>query len=578
MVTNNSEKDFVVGTLVRLIPRGHLGRPRTTDDEARDGAGLGESSGSLFMNPVMEDMSRLHEDKIFMVSQIRFVNNAQYIRLANSPQSNPPDRTLPTDALIHEWIWAWNWLTLVDEDDDYLALAIVENAKEKKLKLWDGSVAMVTSFSRPQRTLCGKYVVELTAPSRHEGQYAMSDDTMEGMMGGVNGGVCSRTSVIVLMSEWEDSTFRIELANGQDWFLPGCEDDLVELHSDSNYEGLAHNSSIVYCEDRDGYFLDRELGDTVFYSERNGCYQSHEDRDRVTEYHEGIRETKREALDCDFTIGFEVEKEDEVPLDRFEIHECEAHGWARERDGSLDDDEGFELVSPVFDLFGDSLEEDLNQVVIREHVNASFNGSTCGGHINVGARGKTGRQFFNEIQAYLPLLLSLYRNRLGNTYSKIQRNKASYENAGKYSAVSVKHNYVEFRMPSAVRNCEQLIWRRDLMRIMCSNLMARPINVLGDITNSRSPLHKHLLKVLTQEQILRVASVYAQFADDYYNTYTVTKNGEGVFFKTLLNTFKRKKISALLVVQFSDGFEILNNEFSEHDKISHSLKMLMEYK
>ena len=577
MVTNNSEKDFVVGTLVRLIPRGNLGRPRTTDDEARDGAGLGQSSGSLFMNPMMEDMTRLHEDKIFMVSQIRFANNGEYIMLANSPQSNPPDRTLPTDEAMREWTWAWNWLTLVDEDDEYLALAIVENAKEKELKLWDGSVAMVTSLSRPQTTLCGKCVFELTAPSRHEGQYAMSDDTMVAMMRGVDGGY-ARTSVIVLMSEWEDSTFRIELANGQDWFLPGCEDDLVELHSDSNYEGLAHNSGSVYCEERDGYFLDSEVGDNVFYSERNGRYQAYEDRDRVTEYHEGIRETKREAEDCDFTIGFEVEKEDEGPLDRFEIHECESHGWAREHDGSLDDDEGFELVSPVFDLFGDSLEKDLKQVVIREHVNASFNNSTCGGHINVGARGKSGRQFFNEIQAYLPLLLSLYRNRLGNTYSKIQKDKASYENAGKYSAVSVKRDYVEFRMPSAVRNCEQLIWRRDLIRIMCSNLMARPINVLGDITNSRSPLHKHLLKVLTQEQILRVASVYAQFADDYYNTYTVTKNGEGVFFKTLLNTFKRKKISALVVVQFSDGFEILNNEFSEHDKISHSIKMLMEYK
>jgi hypothetical protein len=304
----------------------------------------------------------------------------------------------------------------------------------------------------------------------------------------------------------------------------------------------------------------------------------HEEEDEpelVSGYHEGIRTTLSEARDAKFTIGFEVEKEDEDVLNDYTVDDCEVHGWAREYDGSLGDG-GYELVSPVFDLFGDEFDKHMNQSTIRDHINGDSSAERCGGHINIGMKDVNGREFFDGIKGFVPLILTLYRNRMTNQYCKARPNINDYKDGDKYTAVNVRNSYIEIRVVSRVLNTTQLTWRRDLMRIMVSDYMGvGPVRILRDITDKRSKLHRHLMKVYDMQGILKIASIYAQFADDFYNTYEVTSNGEGMFFSSILRTYKRKKVDVSAIIVFAnEGFSALENVGRNVSRLNKSKDLL----
>jgi hypothetical protein len=249
--------------------------------------------------------------------------------------------------------------------------------------------------------------------------------------------------------------------------------------------------------------------------------------------------------DSDFTIGFEIEKEDE---DMINEHKYRAlfnkTRWIKESDGSLHDEWGYELVSPVFNLMDNSLEKDLednpelkdlingdyNAVIVDEdnedddHCDGYHIGDTvesCGGHINLGSSIYSPIQLFFGLKGFLPLLYSVYNLRVDKHYSKAYKtynylNDNENRRNNHSTALQIKENVLEFRIVAAVRNVKNLMWRRDLFRIMVSNINKSEREVLRMMLNPRSILHRHLRKVYkSDKRFMKKCNDFVKFSDMY---------------------------------------------------------------
>ena len=111
------------------------------------------------------------------------------------------------------------------------------------------------------------------------------------------------------------------------------------------------------------------------------------------------------------------------------------------------------------------------------------------------------------------------------------------------------------------------------MRLMVKHIDATPVKILGLLTDSRSDLHKHLLKVYNADRVLQITLLYAQLADDMYDTQKFTKDGNGLMFTTAVRSLKRKGKPQQLVLGFAfDNFtnlrSVFGSDFSETNKTS----------
>ena len=231
-------------------------------------------------------------------------------------------------------------------------------------------------------------------------------------------------------------------------------------------------------------------------------------------YHD-VDRLDAEEFNSDFTIGIEVEKEDFKALRSVCARDLFAEtNWAKERDGSLDDDDGYELVSPTYDLMSDKLDNDIkNSTDLTNLINAKYS-SACGGHIHLGSRSYSGNTFFDKISPWVPLIYSLYVGRIGRDYCKVKKNDGIKNSDDKYQAIRIFDNRIEFRIISAVKDVNTLIWRRDLMRIIVNNLDYTPMKIVGELLDQKSNLYAHLRKQYTPAQMTVKAKMYAYFASE----------------------------------------------------------------
>lgn len=231
-------------------------------------------------------------------------------------------------------------------------------------------------------------------------------------------------------------------------------------------------------------------------------------------YHD-VDRLDAEEFNSDFTIGIEVEKEDYKALRSVCARDLFVETkWAKERDGSLDDDNGYELVSPAYDLMSDKLDNDIkNSTDLTNLINAKYS-SACGGHIHLGSRSYSGNTFFDKISPWVPLIYSLYVGRIGRDYCKVKKNNNIKYSEDKYQAIRIFDNRIEFRIISAVKDVNTLIWRRDLMRIIVNNLDYTPMKIVGELLDQKSNLYAHLRKQYTPAQMTVKAKMYAYFASE----------------------------------------------------------------
>lgn len=273
---------------------------------------------------------------------------------------------------------------------------------------------------------------------------------------------------------------------------------------------LHHMDYLVYVEDAGEYFHINEEGDMFFFHYNVSEYYTYPPNQERHGYHDGPRNDF--SGDAKFRFGVEVEKEDESPMDAHELDDVDATGWSREFDGSLDDDSGFELVSPTYDLFGDRFDDDVSSNILADHINANTT-TNCGGHMGFSVEGLSGSEVFDRYNGFFPLLLAMYRHRLKGTWSKVRDNKQLKRGRDKYSAVNVRWEYIEFRVFSAVPNVKTLLWRRDLLRIMAKNPKKGVMWWIGQAMNENTATHQHLRKVYSSDKIRLVCAYAAAIAE-----------------------------------------------------------------
>jgi hypothetical protein len=403
-------------------------------------------------------------------------------------------------------------------------------------------------------------VIILTMPSHYAGMFCLEDE-VRSLMLHHDGGY---TRVALLNNEYDDNVR--ELVCGDKVWMPDYEDGCSIMYIDGDYSmhqgEWSWADDTLFCEQDGSYYHMNDEGENIFWSERNEEYRLEEDRNanRMHVYHSGFRRDFT-SRDTTYTIGFEVEKEDDDPLDTWDLDAVDETGWCRESDGSLCEETGFELVSPIFDLHDTVLDAALEGRILRDHINADY-GSSCGGHINEGKRGVSGDEFFDSIQAFVPLFLTIWRHRITNQYSQIQRKPDNYKRAGKYSAINIQSRYIEFRLPPAFKNVTNLLWRRDLMRIMCDNENIKPLQLITMMLNPKSALGIHLRKVYSNDQVLKIVSLYAQFADDLYGSFNFSADGVGVFYKSAVRRLKNRKVDPRTIVSYSsEAVDRLRDKF-----------------
>lgn len=234
---------------------------------------------------------------------------------------------------------------------------------------------------------------------------------------------------------------------------------------------------------------------------------------RLFRYHHGPRNSKIMGSD-NFRIGFEVEKEDEVARNKYAARVVAKETmWSKERDGSLNESSGFELVSPIYGLYESVLDDDLKMDILREHINADIS-SSCGGHVHLSKRGTEGSELFESLSSWIPMIYSLYVGRIHRHYCRVKKNDDIINGEDKYQSIRIFDDRVEFRIISAVRDVDNLVWRRDLFRIICRNLDITPFSVVSMLSDKKSELYKHLAEVYSESSIRKKLKLYAFFADE----------------------------------------------------------------
>ena len=387
----------------------------------------------------------------------------------------------------------------------------------------DMESTMVTTYNGDEHPASD--CVVLDNDSGHGGEYALKSE-------------CVHSRV--------HSGYILESESAQDargnYFVEDNADDLDYVWSDhsqgwinTNWNGVHYGytsrrheeyfMSDDYVYINGSYYIDSDVaGECGYYYDDDADEWYHEDDDRPVNsdpynitYHSN-RGREFRAGDAKFTVGVEVEKEDDDACTLHWQDVLNDTGWVKEKDGSLERN-GYELVSPVFNLFNDGMDKEIEASNdLQTLINAGFS-EKCGGHINLGSTEYTPAQLFEGLSAFMPLLYAMYPNRVGIHFcqakSKYKYRSVTSEYEAKYSAAYIKDKVVEFRIFPAVRNVKNLLWRRDLMRIMCDNINKSELDVLKMLVNQNSKLYKHLRKIYSQDLLLERTKNFIMYTERF---------------------------------------------------------------
>lgn len=214
-----------------------------------------------------------------------------------------------------------------------------------------------------------------------------------------------------------------------------------------------------------------------------------------------------------FKIGVEIEKQSRLGAVNGANEIYHEFGWKKERDGSLDDTIGYELVSPCYPLFTDDLINEAKAIETRfpnlidsneDKANLGRFKEACGGHIHFSRSYTSGQDTFEMISGYMPLFYAIYKKRINITYCEAKEKYRMKNSVNtKYQAVKIMDKRIEFRIFPLVENIKTLEWRIGLLRIMANNPTDSFIEVANMLCDTSSDLHKHMLKIFTLDKLKR---------------------------------------------------------------------------
>lgn len=291
-----------------------------------------------------------------------------------------------------------------------------------------------------------------------------------------------------------------------------------------------------------GYRKAYETNDYVLesslYQWDDGTYRLTRQGNLVYGYH-SITRIWDAGDDAKFTIGFEIEKY-KKPNFNFYREDLLDKKFIIEHDGSVPN--GFELVTPTYDLFDKNLEKKLSYIKDFCDVPEVDN---CGGHIHFGVSGFSGVETLKRLKGWLPLIYAMYRGRATNDYSFAKKTDKLISDGDRRQSVRLLSKHIEFRIVAAVYTYDTLIWRLGFMRILANNIDLNFEQVLLLALNKRSELSKHLLKTYkSKESMFKMLEAAVKFHTDL----------EGSDIKSVekalkrMTTYKYKKSSSKVVI------------------------------
>jgi hypothetical protein len=301
----------------------------------------------------------------------------------------------------------------------------------------------------------------------------------------------------------------------QQWSEKAINESCLSEYNGEYYdqEALDYNE-LAYCED-DGEIHSIE---NLYFWESDNEYHLNEEEDQeryIDGYHDGSYKKKTFTDTPRFFIGFEIEKEDKdvkesILIDDFK---SELPLWRKEKDGSLDDESGYELISPTYELNIRAIKKDIKKSeTLLKHINADKSKS-CGGHINISEEGLTGEELFNSLKGYTPLFHALYYGRVDKNYSKGKSNEKLLSDNEKYQSIKIHGNRVEYRIISAVPDFDTLMWRAQLMEFILNNQTSCTKEAFFKLNTTLLPLIKKVYKTTDRVNALidRVIKYTLQF-------------------------------------------------------------------
>jgi hypothetical protein len=203
-----------------------------------------------------------------------------------------------------------------------------------------------------------------------------------------------------------------------------------------------------------------------------------------TIYRFGIEAEKEDDAGCAVACWYQGDREDLLP-----------HSWRAERDGSLGH-EGFELISPIYNLKTDKWKQDLSTPVLNYLIH-SKTGYRCGGHITISVNGKDQDWYVNKAAQIIPLLYALYPKRAKRRgYARFYK-KGDYHD--RYNAINLGNTgRMEIRIFSGIKHLKQLEWRVKLLQILFTTEKYDDLKwdtVYKDLLNVHHGLGRHIFEL-----------------------------------------------------------------------------------
>ena len=297
--------------------------------------------------------------------------------------------------------------------------------------------------------------------------------------------------------------------------------DICSLHyAEANYtlfrgdyydEDALERNNIVYVYDTEEY----DYSENVYWHEDDSEWKSYPEESYVRGYHNGSYHTLNFDNKSKYKIGYEIEKEDENVRNSIDIEDFESNTdyiWRKEKDGSLDGDSGYELISPTFEFNIDKIFEHIeDHSDLVAHINADTS-TSCGGHIHLSERGLSGEELFEKIKGYTPLFYALYYGRVDKNYSKAKSNVDLQRDNEKYQAIKIHHDRVEFRIISAVPNVKTLKWRSKLLMMILQN----PTNdIIKAYYNVDTKFTKLLKQTYSDDKLLELKNRFVKYTKQF---------------------------------------------------------------
>ena len=142
------------------------------------------------------------------------------------------------------------------------------------------------------------------------------------------------------------------------------------------------------------------------------------------------------------------------------------------------------------------------------------------------AEGKSNKEAFNLIRGFVPLIYAMYYGRLENRFATAKKiNDINTYNRYEAFNFTKDNGILEFRIFSAVRTREQLIWRAEFIALLFKHHRKGSASVLKMLFTN-SPIKKHLLKIYEIDKFEALIERTIKYTDIYMSARDVQQTAK----------------------------------------------------